>query len=97
MSSPNNILGEALSGATYKCIYTTALINHTSNSLLLVLLICLWGDATHIDVAGRFTLKPQIFCPLIFKEKIQSNNKSLNMLRFVKHINTASAHKNQNQ
>ena len=66
--SPNNILGEALSGTAYKHICITAHANHISNLPLLVVHICLWGDATHIDTTGRVKLEPWSFSPLISKK-----------------------------
>ena len=66
--SPNNILSEALSGSAYKTVYENAHTNHTGNLPLLVVPICLWGDATHIDTSGRFKLEPRSFSSLIFKE-----------------------------
>ena len=61
--SPNNILGEALSGLAYKKIYTREHNNHTSDRPLLVVPICLWGDVTHIDTSGE---TPFIISPLHF-------------------------------
>ena len=66
--SPNNILSEALSGSAYKTVFQNAHENHTGYLPLLVVLICLWGDATHIDTSGRFKLELWSFSPLIFKE-----------------------------
>ena len=71
--SPNNIIGEALSGSVYKEIYTGAQSNHTGTLPLLVILICLWRDTVHIDTAGRFKLEPLSFCPLIFKKEVRWN------------------------
>ena len=67
--SPANILSEALSGSAYKTVYENAHANHTGNLPLLVVPICLWGDATHIDTSGRFKLEPWSFSPLLFKKK----------------------------
>ena len=67
--SSNNILGEALSGDAYKLVFQNAHASHTGTLPLLVVPICLWGDATHIDTYGRFKLEPWSFSPLIFKEK----------------------------
>ena len=55
-------------------IYIREHKNRTGNGLLLVVPICLWGDATHIDTAGLFKLEPWSFSPLIFKEKLCRNN-----------------------
>ena len=84
--SPNNILSEALIGSAYQKIYNTAHANHDSNLPLLVIPICLWGDATHIDTFGRFKLEPWSFSPLIFKEKVRRNKKFWGMLGYVKNL-----------
>ena len=91
--SPNNILSEALSGSAYKTVYENAHANHTGNLPLLVVPICLWGDATHIDTSGRFKLEPWSFSPLIFKEQKRRNNKFWGMLGYIKHLKTTSAQK----
>ena len=91
--SPNNILAEALSGSAYKEIYIKAHSNHIGNLPLLVIPICLWGDATHIDTAGRFKLEPWSFSPLIFKEEVRRNNKFWGILGYVKHLKNTSAQK----
>ena len=91
--SPNNILSEALSGSAYKTVYEHAYANHTGNLPLLVVPICLWGDATHIDTSGRFKLEPWSFSPLIFKEQKQRSNKFWGMLGYIKHLKTTSAQK----
>ena len=89
--SPNNILGEALSGLAYKKIYTREHNKHTSNRPLLVVPICLWGDATHIDTAGRFKLEPWSFSPLIFKEEVRHKNQFWGMLGYIKHLKNSTA------
>ena len=60
---------------------------------MLVVPICLWGDATHIDTGSRFKLEPWSFSPLIFKEKIRRNYKFWGMLGYVKHLKTTMAQK----
>ena len=89
--SPNNILSEALSGSAYKKIYTREHNNHTSDRPLLVVPICLWGDATHIDTAGRFKLEPWSFSPLIFKEEVRRKNQFWGMLGYIKHLKNSTA------
>ena len=42
--------------------------NHIGDRPLLVVPICIWGDATHIDAGSRFKLEPISFSPLIFNE-----------------------------
>ena len=59
--APNNILGESLSGSRYRDIYQREHANNIGNLPLLVVPICLWGNATHIDTAVRFKLEPWFF------------------------------------
>ena len=89
--SPNNILSEALSGDAYKEVFQNAHAAHTGMLPLLVIPICIWGDATHIDTYGRFKLEPWSFSPLIFKEKARRHMKFWGMLGYVKHLKTTSA------
>jgi len=56
--APNNILSEALSGSAYKEIYVRMNNEYEGDLPLLIVPICLWGDATHIDTYGRFKLEP---------------------------------------
>ena len=91
--SPNNILSEALSGSAYKTVFENAHANYTGELPLLVVPICLWGDATHIDTSGRFKLEPWSFSPLIFKEQKRRHNKFWGMLGYIKHLKTTSAQK----
>ena len=89
--SPNNTLSEALSGKSYRAAYNREHNRHASNRPLLVVPICLWGDATHIDIAGRFKLEPWSFSPLIFKEKVRRNKNFWGMLGYIKHLKTTTA------
>ena len=86
-------IGEALSGSAYREIYQRAHTMHCGNLPLLVVPICLWGDTTHIDSAGRFKLEPWSFCPLIFKQNVRRNHDFWGMLGFVKNLNTTTAQK----
>ena len=54
---------------------------------------CLWGDATHIDTAGRFKLEPWSFSPLIFNEKARRYQKVWSILGYVKHLKVSSGQK----
>ena len=92
-TSPDNIISDALSGSAYKGVYMHEHHNHDSNRPLLVIPICLWGDATHIDSGSRFKLEPWSFTPLIFKETVRRNNRFWGMLGYVKHLKTTSAQK----
>ena len=66
---------------------------HCGNLPLLVVPICLWGDTTHIDSAGRFKLEPWSFCPLTFKQNVRHNHDFWGMLGFVKNLNATAAQK----
>ena len=82
-----------LSGSAYKTVFENAHANYTGELPLLVVPICLWGDATHIDTSGRFKLEPWSFSPLIFKEQKRRHNKFWGMLGYIKHLKTTSAQK----
>ena len=94
-TSPNNILSEALSGYAYRDIYIREHQNHTSDRPLLVVPICLLGDATHIDTAGRFKLEPWSFSQSIFKEKVRRNNQFWGMLGYIKHLKSKKLKKGE--
>ena len=89
----DGVLREALSGTAYHEIYNKAHANHNGTLPLLVIPICLWGDTTHIDSAGRFKLEPWSFSPLIFNEVARRNHKFWGMLGYVKNLKTTSAQK----
>ena len=89
----DDILREALSGTAYRKIYYKAHVNHNGTLPLMVIPICLWGDTTHIDSAGRFKLEPWSFSPLIFNEVARRNHKFWGMLSYVKNLKTTSTTK----
>ena len=91
--SKNNILGEALSGSAYKTIFKNQHDNHDGNKPLLVVPICIWCDATHIDTASRFKLEPISFSPLIFKETARRDRRFWGMLGYIKQLKTTTAKK----
>ena len=91
--STNGILGEALSGSAYKKIYKVQHENHIGNRPLLVVPICIWGDATHIDAGSRFKLEPISFSPLIFNKTARQNKNFWGMLGYIKQLKTTSAQK----
>ena len=93
--SENNILGEALSGSAYKTIFKNQNDNHDGNKPLLVVPICIWSDATHIDTASRFKLEPISFSPLIFKEVARCDRNFCGMLGYIKQLKTTSAQKSR--
>ena len=65
-TSPNNCLEEAISGNVYKDAYKRLV---TDPSRQLFVPIIQWIDRTHVTGNDRFTLKPYMFTPAIFKEK----------------------------
>ena len=91
--SKDGLIGDALSGQTYRDIFKQLKSKHSGDNPLLVVPICLWGDATHIDTYGRFKIEPWSFAPLIFKEKNRRNNDFWGMLGFVKHLKMTTAQK----
>jgi len=66
--SPNNYLSEAISGQVYKDAYKRLI---TDPSRQLFVPIIQWIDRTHVTRNDRFTLKPYMFTPAIFKEKFR--------------------------
>ena len=92
MYNPSDgIIREALSGTAYRKMYHNAHANHNGTLPLLVIPICLWGDATHIDSGSRFKLEPWSFSPLIFNEVARRNHRFWGMLGSVKDLKTTSA------
>ena len=66
--SPNNVRGEAISGSVYKDAYNR-LITDPNNQLFVP--IIQWIDRTNVTGNDRFSLKPYMFTPAIFKEKFR--------------------------
>ena len=63
--SPNGELGDALSGSVYRNAYTRFITNPTREFFVPIIQ---WVDRTHITGNNRFSLKPYMFTPAIFKE-----------------------------
>ena len=64
--SPNGRLGNALSGSVYRDAYRRMITDPTRQLLVPIIQ---WIDRTHITGNGRFSLKPYMFTPAIFKEE----------------------------
>ena len=71
--SPDNFLGDALSGSVYRKAYDR-LITKPKRQLLVP--IIQWIDRTHVTGNARFSLKPYMFTPAIFKEKFRRSIKA---------------------
>ena len=78
---------------TAKYITTHAHANHNGTLPLLVIPICLLGDATNIDSGSRFKLEKWSFSLLIFNEVARRNHRFWGMLGYVKDLTTTSAKK----
>ena len=66
--SPNGDIGEALSGSVYRDAYAEY-IQHPDRELFVP--IIQWIDRTSVTGNDRFSLKPYMFTPAIFKEKFR--------------------------
>jgi len=66
--SLGNVRGEAISGSVYRDAYNR-LITDPNNQRLVPILQ--WIDRTHVTGNNRFSLKPYMFTPAIFKEKFR--------------------------
>ena len=64
--SPNNRLGKAISGSIYSKAYDRFI---TDPSKQFFVPIIQWIDRTHVTGNERYTLKPYMFTPAIFKEE----------------------------
>ena len=64
--SPDGKLGEALSGSVYRDAYAT-LVQYPERQLFVP--IIQWIDRTSVTGNDRFSLKPYMFTPAIFKEQ----------------------------
>ena len=68
--APENILGEALSGTVYSEAFDH-LVQDPEKDLLVP--IIQWIDRTHITESNRYSLKPYMFTPAIFRESCRRN------------------------
>jgi hypothetical protein len=66
--SPNNVLGEAISGRVYGEAYDRYITNPRRQ---LFVPIIQWIDRTSVTGNDRFSLKPYMFTPAIFTEKFR--------------------------
>jgi hypothetical protein len=67
--SPDGRLGDALSGSVYRDAYQRMITNPARQ--LFVPIIQEWIDRTHVTGNARFSLKPYMFAPAIFKEEFR--------------------------
>ena len=89
--SPNGKLGEALSGSVYRDAYAT-LVQYPDRQLFVP--IIQWIDRTSVTGNDRFSLKPYMFTPAIFKEKFRRTIQAWGYHGFLPKPKTSSA---QNQ
>ena len=66
--SPDGRLGDALSGSVYRDAYQRMITDPTRQ---LFVPIIQWIDRTHVTGNARFSLKPYMFSPAIFKEEFR--------------------------
>ena len=87
-------IGEVIDGVAYREAYNVAQLRHQmtgSTRPLLVIPICCWGDATHIDQHSRFKLEPWSFSPLIFTEEIRRDAEFWRVLGYLNVLKLSSA------
>ena len=93
---PGHGISEVLDGTAYRDAYWKAVKERNARGdlrSLLVVPICCWGDATHIDQHGRFKLEPWSFSPLIFNEKARRNPDFWRVLGYVNVLKLTKAEK----
>jgi hypothetical protein len=66
--SPDGRLGDAISGSVYRNAYDRMITDPTRQ---LFVPIIQWIDRTHVTGNARFSLKPYMFSPAIFKEEFR--------------------------
>ena len=67
-ASPNGVLGDALSGQVYQDAYQRLITNPERQFFVPIIQ---WIDRTSVTGNDRFSLKPYMFTPAIFKEKFR--------------------------
>jgi len=90
-SSPDGILGDAISGSVYRDAYKRMITNPHRQ---LFVPIIQWIDRTSVTGNDRFSLKPYMFTPAIFKETFRRTIKAWGYHGFLPKPKTSSA---QNQ
>ena len=82
-TSPDNLLNEAISGSEYRKAYDRLITDPTQQ---LFAPIIQWIDRTKISGNDRFSLKPYMFAPAIFKEKFRRSIKAWGFMAFCQRI-----------
>ena len=67
-AAPDGRIGDALSGSVYRDAYQRMITNPRKQ---LFVPIIQWIDRTHVTGNARFSLKPYMFAPAIFKEEFR--------------------------
>ena len=91
--SPNGHLGEAMSGSVYQIAYDRYI---TDPSTQLFVPIIQWIDRTSVTGNDRFSLKPYMFTPAIFKETFRRRIEAWGYHGYVPKVKASSA-QNQNK
>ena len=86
--SPNGVLADAISGSVYQTAYDR-LIQNPEKELFVP--IIQWIDRTNVSGNDRFTLKPYMFTPAIFKETFRRTIKAWGYHGFIPKSNLSSA------
>lgn len=86
--SPDGRLGDALSGSVYRDAYTRMITDPTRQ---LFVPIIQWIDRTSISGDGRFSLKPYMFTPAIFKETFRRTIQAWGYHGFLPKVKLSSA------
>ena len=92
-TSPNGILGEAISGSVYRDAYQRLI---TKPDRQLFVPIIQWIDRTSVTGNDRFSLKPYMFTPAIFKVEFRNTIEAWGYHGFLPKPSTSSA-QNQTQ
>jgi hypothetical protein len=87
-TSPDNVLNEAISGSEYRKAYDRLITDPTKQ---LFVPIIQWIDRTTISGNDRFSLKPYMFTPAIFKEKFRRSIKAWGYHGFLPKNTTSTA------
>ena len=93
-AAPNGELGDALSGQVYRDAYTKYITNPQRQQFFVP--IIQWIDRTSVTGNDRFSLKPYMFTPAIFKETFRRRIEAWGYHGFLPKRKTSSA-QNQTQ
>ena len=87
-TSPDHVLNEAISGSEYRKAYDRLITDPTQQ---LFVPIIQWIDRTKVSGNDRFSLKPYMFTPAIFKEKFRRSIKAWGYHGFLPKNTTSTA------